>query len=78
MSDLQDTIVHHLTHSFIHNRIVDPRGLAQKLKRDYPAVELDELVSAICRVANGVGVRIRENVPGAAGATKPSPCTSEI
>ena len=60
MSDLQDTIVQYLTNAFINDRAVDPRKLAEKLQRDYPAVGLDELTSAVRRVASGIGVRIKE------------------
>ena len=60
MSDLQDTIVQYLTNSFIQDRAVDPRKLAEKLQRDYPGVGVDELISAVRRVASGIGVRIKE------------------
>ena len=60
MSDLQEMIVLHLTNAFISDRAVDPRKLALKLQKDHPAVGLEDLISAVRQVANGINVRIKE------------------
>ena len=67
MNPLDEKIVERLTGAFIVGATVDPVETAKALKKRFPEVDELELAQAIRRVANGIGMRIKE----ASGASKP-------
>ena len=60
VSDIQDRIVDMLADSFILQRAIDPADVARVLQREWPGIALDELTGTVSRVANGIGVRLKE------------------
>ena len=61
MNDLQDMIVCYLVGLFISERAMDRGELARLLQKFFPEKSLDELTETVSRVANGIGVRVKES-----------------
>ena len=58
MSKLHNRIVFHLTNSFILDRAIDLKEVAQVLGKVFPDTAIGELIRQVELVARGIGVRI--------------------
>lgn len=61
MSKLHNRIVFHLTNSFILDRAIDTKEVAQVLGKEFADMEIGELIRQVELVARGIGVRIEES-----------------
>ena len=58
LSKLHNRIVFYLTNSFILDRAIDTKEVAQVLGKEFPDMAIDELIRQVELVAQGIGVRI--------------------